>query len=380
MTIKNNLLLIEDGIKLFFRSKRKQLFKTKKYKGKSTKICKEIIKDCYDEEKKYYRVSPNNFNQFYARDFGMICEALINLGYKEEVINTIKYAMSIYAKKGRCTTQINTRGKPLDFPVPSPESESYMLNAIIHTKDKKLIEQYKPFFEKQAKRIYNEDIDKKTGLLKKNKKFSSMKDFAKQQSACYTNSMLGLFANNLKKIGIRSELQKYNYNNLILTHFWRGTHFVDDLSGKEIISGDANVFPFWTKLVEDKKIFKQSLKTIKQRKLDEPFALKYNNVEDKMEWHLINIINKNYEHGTIWLHLAVCYFKVLDIFKEKKELTEQLQKHKELIEKQGTFYEVYTPKGKPYRSLVFEHDEAMIWCAGYLEQEIKTKKQKNKFI
>ena len=374
MTLKNNLLLIEDGLKLFYRSKKKQFFKTKKYKGNSKEICLQIIQDCYYKEKKYFRVSPNNFNQFYARDFGMICEPLINLGYKKEVINTINYAMQIYEKKGRCTTQINTRGKPLDFPAPSPESESYMLNSIILTKDRKLIEKYKPFFKKQAKRIYEEDIDQKTGLLKKNKKFSSMKDFAKQQSACYTNSMLGLLAQNLKKIGIKSELDKYNYKELIIQHFWRGTHFVDDLSGKEIISGDANVFPYWTRLVEDKKLFKQSHKTIKKRKLDEPFALKYNNVEDKMEWHPINIINKNYEHGTIWLHLAVCYFKVLDMFGEKEELREQIQKHKELIEKQRTFYEVYAANGKPYRSLVFEHDEAMIWCAGYLEQEIKIKK------
>lgn len=200
MNIKNNLLLMEDGLKLFFRSKKKQFFGTKKYRGNSKEICEQIIKDCYDEQKKYFRVSPNNFNQFYARDFGMVCESLIKLGYKKEAINTINYAMKIYVNHNKVTTQINTRGKPLDFPSPTPESVSYMLNSIILTKDKNLINKYKKFFEEQSTRIYEEDINKETGLLKKNKKFSSMKDMAKQESGCYVNCFLGLFANNLKKI------------------------------------------------------------------------------------------------------------------------------------------------------------------------------------
>lgn len=369
MKIKNKMLLIEDGLKLFFRSKKKQFFGAKKYKGNSKQICEQIIKDCYDKKNKYFRVSPNNFNQFYIRDFGMICESLINLGYKKEVINTINYAMKIYVKYNKITTQINTRGKPLDFPCYTPESASYMLNSIILTKDQNLINKYKKFFEKQAKIIYEEHIDKETGLLRKNKIFSSMKDMAKQQSSCYVNCFLGLFANNLKKIGIKSPLQKYDYKEIIIKHFWKKNYFVDDLSGKNIISGDANVFPFWTGIVKDKKMFKKAMNKMKQRKLDEPFALKYNNKEDKMEWSSLNLINKNYEHGTIWLHLAMCYLKVLKIFDEEVELKKQLRKHKELTEKQGSFYEVYNEKGKPFRSIVFEHDEAMIWCAQHLELE-----------
>ncbi len=371
MTIKNKLLLIEDGLKLFFRSKRKQFFKTKKYKGTSKEICTQIIHDCYNNKKNYFMVSPNNFNQFYARDFGMVCTALLELGYEKEVKNTLIYAMNIYFKERQFTTQINTKGLPLNFPAQSPESASYMLNSLIQLNDKKLIEKYKPLFLEEAKRIYFEDVDIQTGLLLKNKTFSSMKDFAKQQSACYTNCLLGLFARNLKKIGIKSELNKYNYEKLIIEHFWRDTHFVDDLSGKDIISGDANIFPFWTGLIQDKNLFKLALNTILKQKLNEPFALKYNNPNDEMDWHPINLINKNYEHGTIWLHLAVCYFKVLDEFKETKLLKKELRKHKELIEKQKTFYEVYTHDGKPYRSLVFEHDEAMIWCAEYLRLENK---------
>ncbi len=371
MNLKNNLLLIEDGLKLVYRSKRKQFFKTKRYEGNSKQICKQIILDCYNKDKNYFMVSPNNFNQFYARDFGMICEALIKLGYKKEVENTINYAMNIYMKKGRCTTQINSRGCALDFPSPTPESTSYMLNSIILTKNKYLIEKYKPFFKNKAKEIYSEDIDKTTGLVLKNKLFSSMKDFSKQKSSCYVNCFVGLLAENLKKIGVKSPFDKHNYKKLIMTYFWQGNYFIDDLSGKKNITGDANVFPFWTGLIKDKDVFKKSLRTIKKRKLDKPFALKYNNKNDDMQWLAINLINTNYEHDTVWLHLAVCYFKVLDKFNEKDELKKQLKIHKSLIEKQGSFFEVYKSSGEPFKSLVFEHDEAMIWCAGYLDAELK---------
>lgn len=365
--INNNLLLIEDGLKLFLRSKKKQFFKAKKYSGNSTEICEQIIQDCYHKEKKYFRVSPNNINQFYARDFGMICESLINLGYEQEVINTINYAMKIYEKKGTITTQINTRNKPLDFPTWTPESTSYMLNSIILTKNKELIKKYKPFFEKQAKIIYEDAINKETGLLRKDKNYSSMKDYSKQQSSCYVNCFVALLAKNLKKIGIKSEFDKHNYEEQIIKHFWKENHFIDDLSGKNIISGDANVYPFWTGIIKNKAIFKKALKTIKQRKLDEPFALKYNNKEDKMDWHILNIINTNYEHDTIWMHLAICYYKVLNDFNEVNELKKQLLIQTKLIEQQKSFYEVYKAQGRPFRSLVFEHDEAMSWCAVYLD-------------
>jgi GH15 family glucan-1,4-alpha-glucosidase len=366
LSFKNNYYIMLDGLKLFFRSNKKRFFKAKKYKGKCEEICTQIINDCYNHDKKYFMVSPNNFNQFYARDFGMVCEALINAGYKDKVINTIYYAMNIYVREGKVTTQISSRGKALDFPRPSPESVSYMLNSILLTKNKALIDKYKDFFKAQAKKIYAEDIDKKTGLLRRDKHYSSMKDYAKQESSCYVNCFVGLLANNLKRAGIKSSFDKYDYSKIIKKYFWRGNYFMDDLSGNEVISGDANVFPYWTGLIKDKDMFNKSLKTIKRKKLDEPFSLKYNNKEDDMKWSFINFINKDYENGTIWMHLAMCYLDVLSKFKVD-ELKKELKKHKGLIEKQGTMIEVYTHEGKPFKSLVFEHDEAMIWCAEILK-------------
>jgi len=193
-----------------------------------------------------------------------------------------------------------------------------------------------------------------------------MKDYNKQQSACYTNCMLALFAENLKKIGIICDLHCYEYEKIIKKHFWQDEYFIDDLSGKKQISGDANIFPFWTGIIKNKEMFYLALNTIKIKKLDEPFPLKYNN-DDETNWHFLNKINKNYENKTIWMHLAMCYLKVLDNHDEKTELKKQLKKQKELIEQQKTFIELYTQKGKPFRSLVFEYDEAMIWSAQYLE-------------
>lgn len=371
MNLRNNLLIVEDGLKLFFKSKRKQFFKTKRYRGSSVDICYSIIRDCFNSRKGYFMVSPNNFNQFYARDFGMVCESLLELGFRSEVRRTLIYTMDIYVRHGRVTTQINSRGKPLDFPSSSPESASFMLNSLLLLGDVDLISKYKSFFESEARHIYDFAIDKRSGVVRGDVVFSSMKDMARQVSSCYVNCFVGLFARNLKKIGVKSKFDDFDYSSLILEHFWRGNFFVDDLSGRDVVSGDANVFPFWTGLVRDKKIFSKAFSSLKDRSLDKPFALKYNNKDDVMKWNFLNFLNTNYEHDTVWLHLAVCYFRVLDLFNYKKELKEQLLIHKGLIESQGSFFEVYRGSGRPFRSLVFEHDEAMIWCAQFLSLEKK---------
>jgi len=250
--MNNKILIAAEGLRLSFTSTKNRIIRPKKYSGNVEKICRDIILDCFDKKKGYFRVSPNNFRQFYARDFGMCCESLLKLGYRKEVRQTILYAMDIYSKENKITTQITPFGKAVDFPSHTPESASYMLNSIILLNEEEIIRKYKYFFEQIAETIYNQDIDKSTGLLRKYRNFSSMKDYALRKSDCYNNCLLALFSRNLKKIGIKSPLTKYNYLNEIKRNFLKKDYFLEDLSGKDIFASDANIFPFWTKLFNAK--------------------------------------------------------------------------------------------------------------------------------
>lgn len=358
-----------------FRILRVSLFRHftgfKKYSGSVEEIARKIIEEAYNSKKNYFMVSSGHFRQFYARDFGMFCESLLNLGYKEKVRNTIIYAMQRYKSYGRITTHITTSGKPVDFPSDTPESAAYMLHSVIMLNNKKLIMKYKDFFRNEGERFYNDYVDKKTGLLRKDLRFSSMKDQALRESDCYNNCFLGMFANDLKKIRVKSSLHKYNYSLLIKKHFWTGSYFLEDLSGKKIITGDANTFPFWTELIDDKEMALKAINSVRKKKLDTPFPLKYTSKADVPEkFHWSDKIVPGYEKDTLWVHLALCYMKVVDKYYSKLS-NKYVRQYESLIKKHKNFLELYFPNGEPFKRHLYVCDERMIWVAGFLELYLK---------
>jgi hypothetical protein len=377
-SIKNSILFVGDGIRLSWTSTTNRMFPPKKYAGSVEQICRGIIDDCFDRKKKFFRVSPNNFKQFYARDFGMCCESLLALGYKEQVRETLIYTMDIYKKSGKITTHITTFGSPVNFPNNTPESAAYMLHSLILLGDKDLLSKYKFFFLLLAEKTYNEDVDKKTGLLRKDKHFSSMKDHSLRKSDCYNNCLLAMFANDLKKIGIKSSLSKYNYKKTIAKNFIKNGYFLEDLSGRNIFTGDANVFPFWTKMYNDVNLQQGIIRKIKEKKLDEPWPLKYTTKEDvEKKPHFANFFVPGYEGDTLWIHLGLCYMKTLR-GADDKLLKKYISEYESLIIKHKTFYEVYDSNGKIFERFFYKSDEAMLWCSIFLELCLNEKKQKIK--
>lgn len=367
-----NIHVFLDGARISLRAQKARITGIKKYKGSIEEMCREIIEDSYNKKKGYFMVSSGNFKEFYARDFGMCCESLIKLGYKDKIRKTLEFAMKKYVSHGRITTHITPWGKPVNFPYHTPESASYMLNSLIMLGDKKLISKYKPFFQEEAKRIFAEDIDKRTGLLRGDKYFSSMKDYAKRKSSCYNNCFVALFAENLKKINVASPFSGYDYKEKILGDFWNGDYFYEDLEKKKVVSGDANTFPFWTGIVRDKKLLRKAISSMHARKLDVPWPLQYTSKEETInKFHYADLFVPGYEADTIWMHLGVCYLKVLDRYEEKKLLLRHLKEYELLIDKHKTFYEVYTSEGKPFSTLLYKSDDAMIWVSVFLELYLK---------
>jgi len=384
--MNNSLLIASDGLRLTCTSIRNRIIKPKKYDGTTEQICRSIITDCFNKKHNYFMVSPHNFKQFYARDFGMCCESLIKLGYKKEVRETLIYAMNTYENAKKITTQINPSGKPLNFPSHTPESAAYMLHSLILLNDKDLLTKYKDFFSKISKEIYENDIDKKTGLLRKDKHFSSMKDHALRQSDCYNNCFLAMFANDLKKIKIESPLTKFNYKKLLIENFLKEDYFLEDLSerkvsGKDVFAMDANIFPFWTGIFDDKKdkeLLKKIIKTIQEKKLDSPWPLRYTTKEDvSKKLHFTNILCHGYETDTLWIHLGLCYMLTISDV-DKKLFKTYLKKYEELIQKYKTFYEVYDSNGKVFKRVFYTSDEAMLWCSIFLELYLENKKYNNR--
>ena len=117
-----------EAARIFSRRVKVKLKGMPKYSGDADSICLQIIRDCYNKEKDYFMTSNGHFCEFYARDFGWCTEALLSLGYRQEVVNTLGYALSVYSKKKKITQSISPQGWPFTFPNKySPDALAFLI-------------------------------------------------------------------------------------------------------------------------------------------------------------------------------------------------------------------------------------------------------------
>jgi len=155
---------------------------------------------------------------------------------------------------------------------------------------------------------------------------------------------------------LHNPFKKYNIKKAIKQNLWSGKYFYDDITKKEIITGDSNVMPFWTGVFTDKKMFKNCVDSIKKAGLDKPIPLKYSTGK-KLKMNIVSKFVSNYEHDAIWMHMGLLYAQLVKGYKPK---------YKKLIEKHSNFLEVFNPDGTPFRSKFYYADESMLWSANYL--------------
>lgn len=353
--------------RMIARSFRVRFSGLKKYDGNSESICNKIILDCYNKDKGYFTTSTGHFKGFYARDFGWCARSLISLGHKKKVASTLDYALNVFQKHGRIEQSITPNGNAFTFPdLYSPDALAFLILSLKELNDKKLVAKYKPFLEREIVRYFEIAVDKKTGLIRKEFRFSSMKDYSNRESSCYDNIMTAMLARDLDYLDLINPFKKYDYEKIIKKHFWQEDYFLDELSGRKAVCGDANTLPFWSKIFEDKDMMKKVINKVKKEKLDSPFTLKYTSGFDKnqkMIWQ--ELFAGNYERDTIWAHVGLMYVEVLAMV-DKKLAKQQLVEYEKKIVEHKTFLEVYDKNGEPFKTLFYYSDEGMIWCANFL--------------
>lgn len=349
-----------NGIKIFKHSVNVNFNGWKRYNGSSEDICKQIINDCWNNN--YFQTSIGHFDDFWTRDFAWCCESLIKLGHKDKVRKTLLFALNNFKKNNKITTTITKKGKCFDFPNYSVDSLPYLLHSLFII-DKRLILENLEFFNHQINIFFDKVVDKETSLVK-NKHFSSIRDHYIRNSCCYDNCMIGMLAEDLKKIKqINNPLKEYNYKKIIKENFWNNNYFIEELNYNKT-SGDSLVFPFWTNLFNSKKRFNNCVEKIKELELNNPLPLKYSN-NNKGKKVFASVFAQNYEGTAIWSHLGMIYLQLLKRY-NKQEFEIQYNKYKRLIENNKNFLELLDEKGKPYKSLFYHSDQGMLWSSMFL--------------
>ncbi|MBW2997399.1 hypothetical protein KY349_03610 [Candidatus Woesearchaeota archaeon] len=360
------LIHLSEGLRMFKRARIVNKHGFKRYDGNLEQIIRQIIESCWNG--KYFQVSSGHFNEFYCRDFGMCAEALVKLGPKERVIKTLDYALTKFRKHGRITTSISPKGKCFNFLTYGADSLPFIIHSIHVADAKEILNKFKTFLNREIDYYHENVFDAKAFLVKEDRNFSSIKDHAKRSSSCYSNCMLYMLSTDLAALGFKSSFPDNIIRDAILKKFWSrsGNFFYDDLTSQDVVTGDANTFPFWCGVAKSKKRFKQCIESMEKAGLTKPFPLKYTTEQGRIhDMHLIDRLSGGYERDSIWMHLGLCFLDVIKQF-DKKRFKRYMEQYEKLIMRHMTFLELYDRKGRPFKSRIYVTDESMLWAAKYL--------------
>jgi hypothetical protein len=272
--------------------------------------------------------------------------------------------LSIYSSHNILATAITPGGTPIHVFDYAPDSLPMLLLSIREAQALDLLEIYKPFINMQVEYYYTRVLDEQTGMVR-DERFSSMKDNFRRHSSCYDNCMLAMLKDELAKLKIENPFGLYDFRKVIIDNFWNGKYFFDDMKKEAYLAGDANTFPFWCNVV-DEKLFSSCLKAIRKEGLDKPFPLKYTIGNPRKPVFPLSLVLPDYETNTQWLHLGLCFLEIV-----KRNDTRAFKKYMDsytmLIEKHRNLLEVFNPDGTVFKRRLYACDESMIWAAKFLE-------------
>jgi hypothetical protein len=335
-----------------------------RYPGNAAEICERILEQCWNEKKSYYQVSTGHFCEFYTRDFAWCARPLINLGHRNRVRQTLAYALEGFARHGSVTVAISPGGRPFDFPRYAVDSLPCLMHSLSLASASDLVKQYRSFLISELDRFCRTVLDKHTGLVRKDRVFSSARDHSVRKSSCYDNCMMAMLSADLKKLGFQDAFALYSYGELIPQKFWNGSAFLDDLSGDDRVSGDANVFPFWCGVVIEKELLGKSVESLRHLGLDKPFPLKYGVTHPELNF--ADLLVPDYERDTVWTYLGLLYIDMVSR-SDTRLARDYLEQYAKVIERCGNVLELFDKEGRPFKTLLYVADDSMLWASIYLD-------------
>jgi hypothetical protein len=151
---------------------------------------------------------------------------------------------------------------------------------------------------------------------------------------------------------------------LLRRHFWAGDRFRDRL-GSDATSGEANIWPFFAGLIDDRPMLAAALETLGREGFATPYPLKFEaGARTEGELLVFRVWSPDYQTTTSWTSLGSIYLSLLREV-DPAGAGVELERMRRLIERDGTFWEVLDARGQPWRSAsrVSISDTSMLWGA-----------------
>jgi hypothetical protein len=340
-----------------------------RHPGTVATILPAVVERCWDGRR--YAASGGQFRQFWARDFGFAAPALVRLGHGARVDASLDWALTAWAR-GRMSTTIFPGARPADVWDYGVDSLPFVLRALrAAPSGERLVARHADLLGAEIRRFAVEVLDPASGLVRADRRFSTHRDTVATGCNAYANTMVALLERELVATDWFALPFAPGAAGRLVDAFWRGDCFGEGprgTPGHDLMTGDANVVPFWLGIVPDDLGAGMMLGAVAATGLTDPLPLRYSGVLPAAEDAVQRVFVPDYQGTAIWTSLGAMATEVaLRVDPERGQ--RWLRGHMEVVERDGTMWEVLDETLWPYRGRfgLWRADEAMLWGALFLD-------------
>jgi hypothetical protein len=356
--------------------------------GTAEEILRAGLEACWSG--RYLTASPGHYRQVWTRDTGFAAPALVRLGgpYDERLLKTLAWAIDVWRRRGsHVTTTINPLLRwPVDIfdygvdslPLLLASLRSVAAQPSTASAAEALAREHRGWIAREVEHFIDQVVDPDTGLVRSDRHYSAHRDTFRNGTTAYANTMVALLGRTVAETGWGPDrLSRHfgsngvatpDWGSLLRRHFWLGDRFRDRL-GSDETSGEANVWPFFTGVIEDREMLARALATLQRDGYASPYPLRFQATHGPEGMLLLfRIYSSDYQTTTAWTSLGSIYLSLLREVDPATAAVELLRMQR-LIERDGTFWEVLDDRGGGWRSRsrLSVSDHSMLWGAILLE-------------
>ncbi len=342
-----------------------------RHRGTAASVLTAVLERCWDGRR--YAASGGQFRQFWARDFGHAAPALVRLGHGARVDGSLDWALAAWSRAGRITTTIFPGARPADVWDYGVDSLPLVFRALrAAPAGERLVADRGRLLAAEVRRFAEAVIDPSTGLVRTGCRFSTHRDTVATSCNAYANTMVALLERELVETAWFALPFAPGAAERLVEVFWRGDRFGEGPAGSpeaDLVTGDANVVPFWLGVVPDGLGARAMLDALDAARLADPVPLRYSAARPAAEDRVQRFFVPDYQGTAIWTSLGAMATEVaLRVDPPRGE--RWLRRHLEIVERDGTMWEVLDGSLRPYRGRfgLWRADEAMLWGALFLDQ------------
>jgi len=342
-----------------------------RHPGNAAAIVRACIEACWNG--RTFTASPGHFDMFWTRDLSFSVPSLLRLGHGDRVDASLTYALDVWtARRSHITTTIHYFDRPGDVFEYGVDSLPLFLAALRAADATDLVDHHRVWLQGEIDHFYAMVVDPATGLVRSDRKYSAHRDTVVNRSNAFGNTMVALLAKTVEETGwFESPFERHfegDYGRLLLEHFWVDDHFRDAL-GDDTVSGEANLWPFYTGVIADPDVVAPALAYLDANGFCDPYPLRYETSRrPEREVWLTRHILPDYQGSTVWTSLGAMYLQALRTVNPVLAARETAR-YVDWIERDGTFWEVMNSHGQNWVSprWIMIGEEAMLWSAIFLD-------------